>query len=288
VSANLVATGGRLDFYFTGLGSGTSWRFAAAQIELGDVMTPYQRVTSNFDITETGVESVSYAAFDLVDDALTTGAIAGGLTGQAFVAGDGGCYVSDLAVAAGGTFSIGGTSHNWTGAAPGILRAVTGDTGRVLDAMIREGTFTEDEIARLERYYRALGGKGLLVPGPELIVNGGFDTDTNWNKQGGWTISGGQAHVDSSVGGSTYLRQGTSIPDATYEITLDVTSFTSGILRVAAGIQTGLLQVAGTGTYTGYVTAKEAGGVGIYAYASSTVASIDNISVRRLIPREEL
>src|SRR3990167_8241272 len=35
--------------------------------------------------------------------------------------------------------------------------------------------------------------KGLVL-GPELVTNGGFDSDTTgWTKLGNWTISGGQA-----------------------------------------------------------------------------------------------
>ena len=33
---------------------------------------------------------------------------------------------------------------------------------------------------------------GTPVIGPELLVNGNFDTDTSWTKGSGWSISGGQ------------------------------------------------------------------------------------------------
>lgn len=46
-----------------------------AQLELGSTVTAYQRVVSQFEVTETGVPSVSYLGFDGVDDFMSTGNI---------------------------------------------------------------------------------------------------------------------------------------------------------------------------------------------------------------------
>jgi len=46
--------------------------FTSPQAELGSVVTPYQRVVSQYDVTEAGVQSLSYLAFDGVDDFLVT------------------------------------------------------------------------------------------------------------------------------------------------------------------------------------------------------------------------
>tara|TARA_R110000764_G_C11029370_1_gene385332 strand:- start:35395 stop:36642 length:1248 start_codon:yes stop_codon:yes gene_type:complete len=43
-----------------------------AQLELGSTATPYQKVTSQYVVTETGVPSVHYLRFDGVDDAMAT------------------------------------------------------------------------------------------------------------------------------------------------------------------------------------------------------------------------
>ena len=45
------------------------------QLELGAVPTPYQKVTSAYDVTEAGVEDLWYLAFDGVDDGMVTPAI---------------------------------------------------------------------------------------------------------------------------------------------------------------------------------------------------------------------
>lgn len=289
-------------------GNGTNGVFAYGyQAENADHVSPLQQVNGTlFNITEMGVGSASYADFDLVDDVLTSGAIAGGLTGQAFVAGDGGCFVSDLSVAAGGTFSIGGTSHNWTGAAPGILRAVTGGTGRVLDVMIREGNYTEDEIARLERYYRAQGGKGLLVPdGTELVTNGTFEVDA-----AGWSVTSNATVVVSS--GQVTLSNDTPYSNATsavlsqavgteaggwYLMSLDIISRSPfGGFGAASGSSDtlrDLLDAAISTVGTKHGVFKAVGAVTYVklfngSLAAGASATFDNVSVKRLIPREDL
>jgi DNA-binding helix-hairpin-helix protein with protein kinase domain len=48
-----------------------------AQLETGSTATAYQRVTTAFDVTEAGVQSVSYLFDDLVDDQINWTASAG-------------------------------------------------------------------------------------------------------------------------------------------------------------------------------------------------------------------
>ncbi len=40
--------------------------------------------------------------------------------------------------------------------------------------------------------------------GPELVINGGFDSDTAWSKVSGWSIANGTA---THTGGASYLSQ---------------------------------------------------------------------------------
>ena len=58
------------------IGDGTSgiliW---GAQVELGSTATAYQKVVTQYEVTEAGVQSVSYLAFDGVDDGMVTGTI---------------------------------------------------------------------------------------------------------------------------------------------------------------------------------------------------------------------
>jgi len=55
------------------LADGTSFnRIGRPQLELGSTATAYQRVETAFDVTEAGVQSLSYLSFDGVDDFLVT------------------------------------------------------------------------------------------------------------------------------------------------------------------------------------------------------------------------
>jgi hypothetical protein len=46
-----------------------------AQVELGSTATAYQKVVTQYEVTEAGVQSVSYIAFDGTDDGMVTGTI---------------------------------------------------------------------------------------------------------------------------------------------------------------------------------------------------------------------
>lgn len=269
------------------------------QVEFSASATDYQKVgTTAQDVTEAGVESVTYVQFDLVDDALPSVAFPDGLAGQAFVAGDGGCYVSDVTIAPAATFSVGGTSHNWTGATPGILRAVTGDTGRVLDMAVREGDFTEAELDRLVRKYRALGGKGLLVPGPELIPNGDFTDGLT-----GWTVAASAPHTITVSGGivtfsaaadaapaSMSIAPNPAFVSGPYLVELTFEAGSSGVLKVLPFGSTSEINIAVAEGVWRRVSYWASPGASLTLSRTGAAANAlnSNISVRRLIPEEEL
>ena len=48
--------------------------------------------------------------------------------------------------------------------------------------------------------------------GSELVTNGGFDTDSDWIKGTGWTISGGTANCDGTQTGNTLIYQNIGSP----------------------------------------------------------------------------
>ena len=61
--------------------------------------------------------------------------------------------------------------------------------------------------------------------GLELNTNGDFDTDTDWTKGSGWTISAGTANYDGTGGTSSLQQTGLSVlPNYTYVTSLDVVS----------------------------------------------------------------
>ena len=59
----------------SGGGSYTVTLAGGVQLEWGSTATAYQKVTSQYDVTEAGVASTSYLAFDGVDDGMITNSI---------------------------------------------------------------------------------------------------------------------------------------------------------------------------------------------------------------------
>jgi|13_taG_2_1085334.scaffolds.fasta_scaffold13118_2 hypothetical protein len=58
--------------------------------------------------------------------------------------------------------------------------------------------------------------------GSELVTNGGFDTDSDWNTGTGWTISGGVADYDGTSGTSFLQQTVTWNNGVTYQIIINV------------------------------------------------------------------
>ena len=125
--------------------------------------------------------------------------------------------------------------------------------------------------------------KPLQTLGSELVTNGGFDTDSNWVKGTGWTISGGTANQDGSNG---ILRQTNVVSTNTkVKVTFDLTNYGgSGNLQVKFAPSIHTLTLTGNGNYTVFTdgTNSTNGDVQIIT-SSGFVGSIDNVSVKEVI-----
>jgi hypothetical protein len=122
---------------------------------------------------------------------------------------------------------------------------------------------------------------------PELVTNGGFDTDTAWAKGTGWTISGGLA-VATGVVSFADIQQNLPAVELgrTYVVTFTI-GFTSGALAVFLGVSGSSLgfiaQVSVAGTYSflfhknNFDTARTI----LFRAQSAFTGTIDNVSVRR-------
>ena len=87
-----------------------------------------------------------------------------------------------------------------------------------------------DNASDMITFSRASGGYGFtkVSYGPELVTNGTFDTDSDWTKGTGWSISGGQAtHV---AGTASNFSQAVSYGSAgtVYALSVDVVSISGG------------------------------------------------------------
>lgn len=116
--------------------------------------------------------------------------------------------------------------------------------------------------------------------GPELTTNGGFDSDSAWTKGAGWTISGGVASQNRSVGTGALTQAITSQPAGTYRCTFTVTSITSAGVWIAAGAP-GATRTS-TGTYSeDLVSGSDVTAIEFYSSGTGSF-SIDNVSVKQI------
>ena len=120
--------------------------------------------------------------------------------------------------------------------------------------------------------------------GSELVVNGGFDTDSDWSKGTGWSIANGSASYDGSGTGYQYILQSiTTTSGSIYKINFDVLSSTGSNLNI---VDFGSVRVNQShlteGNYTFYAQADSSSeNIIIYANGTDTF-SIDNVSVKEV------
>ena len=122
--------------------------------------------------------------------------------------------------------------------------------------------------------------------GSELIINGTFDSDSDWSKGTGWSISGGVASCDGSQSTTTSLHNTAGnglVNGKTYRVEYTITSYSAGSVRVKAG-NTGFgVYRSAAGTYVEHLVAE------VYTFPtiqfnadSSFVGSIDNVSCKEV------
>jgi hypothetical protein len=119
--------------------------------------------------------------------------------------------------------------------------------------------------------------------GPELVTNGGFDSDSDWTKGTGWSIANGYAHHAS--GANSNITQSIAVEaDKAYIIEFNILEGSADFLWFAvAGVFTAVEspQVRGKRSFVFTHDTTESIAVGIRA-GSSNVATIDSVSVREM------
>jgi hypothetical protein len=123
--------------------------------------------------------------------------------------------------------------------------------------------------------------------GANIVVNGTFDTDTDWSKTSGWTITGNEL-VGTSVPAWNGITQSNSNYDIgeTYYIEYTITEYTSGSVEFffdGGGTGNGANR-SSAGTFTEYLTPESDGTYyGFAALGSGFTGKIDNVSVRLVL-----
>ena len=113
----------------------------------------------------------------------------------------------------------------------------------------------------------------------ELITNGTFDTDSDWNLTGA-TISGGKVNVNSSS--PVYIIQNNvATVGKLYKVELTVSNYVQGDLRLRYPFTISESEFTGNGTYVFYGTAEDARFELQGRFSGQTYNySIDNVSVK--------
>lgn len=127
--------------------------------------------------------------------------------------------------------------------------------------------------------------------GPELLTNGGFSSDTAWNKGTGWTISGGLAvgsAVPAPAAGNLTHSTAAVVAGRRYRTVFTITAFTGGGVSMLLGPTTttsgfGTARNA-VGTYTEDIVTSVSGVISVVRRLGDFTGSVDNVSVREILP----
>jgi hypothetical protein len=120
---------------------------------------------------------------------------------------------------------------------------------------------------------------------PNLVVNGTFDTDSDWSFGTGWSMGDGKAVA--VLANNTFLQQNQdTIADKTYKVVYTVSDYQNGNVRFqfsGGGGNTIGTSVNANGTYTEYI--KSTLNHTIYRFKGTSAdggftGSIDNVSVQ--------
>ena len=121
--------------------------------------------------------------------------------------------------------------------------------------------------------------------GSELITNGGFDTDSNWNKQtSNWTIVNGYAVCDGLQTSNSSLFQDLAVVNGkSHRIDFTITNSVNNLNLILGATTIGQY---GSGTHSIYVTKDSNASARIFFQATASnnfSGSIDNVSVKQVI-----
>lgn len=164
----------------SGLTAGQVLHVWGPQLERGSVATPYQAVgATSADVTEAGVASVTGIRMDQTTQKLGfTVPGSGSFTGTMILAGAGGTWAETVTLTRGTAYDLGPLTVAGSSVGSGLIAAVQGPlaepNNKLLGFLLFDRVLTDGEIRRIARRFKAVGGKGWLRPGPELVSNGDF------------------------------------------------------------------------------------------------------------------
>lgn len=118
---------------------------------------------------------------------------------------------------------------------------------------------------------------GTPTQGADVVVNGGFNADTDWTKGAGWAIAAGLATATAASSNLTAIVAPLT-NGVWYQSVYTLSAFAAGTVRARLG-GTNCPTRNANGTYT---ETQRAGGTSLVAVGSGFTGSIDNWSVKAL------
>jgi hypothetical protein len=119
------------------------------------------------------------------------------------------------------------------------------------------------------------------MPGSNLITNGDFSNgSTGWTLQSGWTVSSNTATCDGTNG--AYISQPNTgeIPANTpITVTVTITAYTSGTIRLGSTGVAPATSYSGTGTHSATFITRSSATSGVELMSINFVGTIDNVIV---------
>jgi len=199
-----------------------------------------------------------------------------------------------------GTFEFGGTNktlrfYGSTGSAGGFAGSI--DNVSVKEVTDADFDFTRNSSATRVNPDYLIQDVSILSSnlvqngnfselGSQLVTNGSFDTDSDWNLSSESIISNGKLIVTNAAPNSSIGTQSNVVPaQKPCKLQFDIV-VNSGSFRILLGSGGTSTQINTSGTYTFYETSGNFGTIFLQARAGGFDGSIDNVSIKQVDPND--
>ena len=143
-------------------------------------------------------------------------------------------------------------------------------------SLLQKASIITTPTAYAEDYLYSI--KPAIPFGEELVTNGNFYSNSDWNLDSGWSISGGKLIATNTALEATQTNVFT--PNKTYEVTFTIDSISSGSVKIKAGTTNGSIRTT-AGTYTQVLTVLFGTSL-VFDMHSSGSCVIDNVSAKEI------
>ena len=121
-----------------------------------------------------------------------------------------------------------------------------------------------------------------VISTTEEVTNGNFATDSDWTKETGWSIVGGNLIATSVSGTAAYQVGSGLVSGKKYQVQFEITEYTTGAIGLRAGTGATLQTFSSIGVH--YADMVAGGALQIrFDVSGTTTLKVDNVSVKEVI-----